>query len=220
MVIYQSFQCLGDVSTDTIVSYKLIILDTFVSVNSEKRKNIYKCIFTINKIHAILNPRGDVMTVSENIRNLRKQNGITQKELAKRSGIAEITIRKYENNDRQPKIEQIEKIAKALEVLPVDIMGVDYFDKKIDSEKTSQRIKFIQYIESIGYEIQDDKVTTEWDENPDGTKYPISFDESPDAPFCTLVKGEVISAFTNQQFEDYQKAMTDSAEYHAFKYRK
>lgn len=56
------------------------------------------------------------MQVGENIRALRKEKGITQKELGRLSGIAEITIRQYESGKYQPKIETIEKIAKALDV--------------------------------------------------------------------------------------------------------
>lgn len=50
------------------------------------------------------------------IQEFRKQQGLTQAELAKRSGLSEISIRKYENGDRTPKIETIRKIAAALHV--------------------------------------------------------------------------------------------------------
>lgn len=50
------------------------------------------------------------------IQEIRKKCGITQAELAKRAGISEISIRKYENGDRSPKIETMSKIAEALNV--------------------------------------------------------------------------------------------------------
>ena len=67
------------------------------------------------------------MELSERIRTARQFHDLTQKELAKRAGLSEITIRKYEKGERKPKIEQLRKIAEALGQEP------DYFlsnDKK------------------------------------------------------------------------------------------
>lgn len=89
------------------------------------------------------------MDIAKRIKELRKAKGLTQKELAKASGVAEITIRKYENHDRQPKIEQIEKIASALEVSPFDIMGVDYWEEKYNPDgKLADEVKLLEQIES------------------------------------------------------------------------
>jgi transcriptional regulator with XRE-family HTH domain len=88
------------------------------------------------------------MNVGEKIRALRKSSNLTQKELAKKSGIAEITIRKYENQDRQPKIEQIEKIATALEVTPLEILGFDYWDNAIDTKELSDSASLLDSIKN------------------------------------------------------------------------
>lgn len=56
------------------------------------------------------------MTVGENIRKLRKERGLTQKQLGEMCGIKEANIRKYELDKANPKIETIERIAQALEV--------------------------------------------------------------------------------------------------------
>ncbi|WP_410495110.1 helix-turn-helix domain-containing protein [Cellulosilyticum sp. ST5] len=61
------------------------------------------------------------MELGEHIRLARHCSELTQKELAKRAGLSEITIRKYEKGERKPKIEQLRKIAKALGQEP------DYF---------------------------------------------------------------------------------------------
>ena len=50
------------------------------------------------------------------IQILRKKNGLSQAELARRAGISEISIRKYESGDRTPKIQTLSKIAEALHV--------------------------------------------------------------------------------------------------------
>ena len=56
------------------------------------------------------------MTVGENIRKLRKERGMTQKQLGEMCGIKEANIRKYELDKANPKIETIERIAQALGV--------------------------------------------------------------------------------------------------------
>lgn len=56
------------------------------------------------------------MGTGEKIRSIRKCQGLTQKELGIRSGIAEPTIRRYELGKLNPKLSTIKKIAKALNV--------------------------------------------------------------------------------------------------------
>lgn len=65
------------------------------------------------------------------LRNLRKKNGLTMKELGARFNLAESTISGYENGTRKPDSETMEKIADFFEV------SVDYLlgrsDKTINS---------------------------------------------------------------------------------------
>lgn len=61
------------------------------------------------------------MTVGENIRRIRKEKGLTQKELGELCNINEANIRKYESGRQNPKIETIDKIADALGVLTSQI---------------------------------------------------------------------------------------------------
>jgi Predicted transcriptional regulator with C-terminal CBS domains len=56
------------------------------------------------------------MSTGENIRKIRKEKGLTQKELGSLSNIADTTIRRYELGLLNPKIETIRKIADALDV--------------------------------------------------------------------------------------------------------
>lgn len=55
------------------------------------------------------------MTVGQKIKALRKKKGITQKELANITNIAEITIRQYEADKYLPKTRNLTKIAHALD---------------------------------------------------------------------------------------------------------
>ena len=54
------------------------------------------------------------MTIAERIREARKAAGLTQQELAEKLGITPALIGHYERNIRNPKLEQLQKIASAL----------------------------------------------------------------------------------------------------------
>ncbi len=66
------------------------------------------------------------MSVGINIRRIRKEKGMTQKQLGEACGIAEPTIRRYELGKLNPKFSTLETIAKGLEV-SVDEL-IDYTD--------------------------------------------------------------------------------------------
>ena len=53
-------------------------------------------------------------TIGNKIQSYRKLKGMTQSELSKSSGIYLSTIKKYENGERNPKPDQLRKIAEAL----------------------------------------------------------------------------------------------------------
>lgn len=72
------------------------------------------------------------MTVGEKIRFLRTQKGLTQKELAAKSGIAEITIRQYEAGKYNPKPNAVMSLCVGLNCKTTDIID--------DEEKKYYRI--------------------------------------------------------------------------------
>jgi transcriptional regulator with XRE-family HTH domain len=56
------------------------------------------------------------MDIGLNIKKIRENRNMTRKELANLVGISEVSIKKYELNERKPKYENLEKLAKALRV--------------------------------------------------------------------------------------------------------
>ncbi len=64
-------------------------------------------------------------TVGENIKRIRKEKGLTQKELAQKCGILYQTLGKYERGLLNPKIDTIKKIANALEVEGLELISLD-----------------------------------------------------------------------------------------------
>lgn len=56
------------------------------------------------------------MTIGEKIKYLRKQKGVTQTELARLTGIHQVSIAKYEKDKMIPQPDQLQKIIEALNV--------------------------------------------------------------------------------------------------------
>ena len=66
------------------------------------------------------------MTLGENIREARKKKGLRQEDLAKKTGLATITIRQYESGKRTPNIPTLRLIAHVLKTPTVDLLGDDH----------------------------------------------------------------------------------------------
>lgn len=103
------------------------------------------------------------MTIGERIRYYRKIVGLTQKQLGELSGTSERTIQQYEGGKRQPRIEQLQKIAPFLKVSAADLLGAvphnDCFWTAYLDDKLAQ----------IGCRIlHDDDDYMTWIEFPDG----------------------------------------------------
>ena len=88
------------------------------------------------------------MTIGKTIRQTRKEKGITQKKLAELTGLAETTIRQYEADKYQPKIQQVEKIAAALGVTTFQIMGTEYWDASADVQAVAQEAAALDLVAS------------------------------------------------------------------------
>ena len=66
-----------------------------------------------------------LLNLGDKIKYYRNLKKLTQKQLSGMTGISEIAIRKYESNQRKPKIENIIKIAIALEIPSNLLVGSD-----------------------------------------------------------------------------------------------
>lgn len=75
--------------------------------------------------------------VGENIKRIRKEKKITQKQLAVSSGLSVTSIQYYECGKFKPKFEQVERIAEAMNVSPFEIMGAEYWDMTENVQRIS-----------------------------------------------------------------------------------
>lgn len=64
------------------------------------------------------------MTTGERIRAIRKEKGMTQKQVADKCGMADSAIRKYESGTVQPRDVTLEKIASALDVPVYELIEI------------------------------------------------------------------------------------------------
>lgn len=71
------------------------------------------------------------MTIGENIRRIRQERHLTQKQLGEMVGASEAYIRAYESGRRNPKPSSLEKIAAALAVNPEVLANSDFDGVKV-----------------------------------------------------------------------------------------
>ena len=91
------------------------------------------------------------MEIGNNIKKYRKKAELTQKELAQKVGCAEITIRQYESNKREPKFETLCVIAKALSI-PVGYL----IDSLSIGLMTNNDVKAFEYFWEYPEEYKED----------------------------------------------------------------
>lgn len=93
------------------------------------------------------------MDLAEKLKLCRKEKKLTQKELAKLSGISEISIRKYENGSRKPKYETLKKFSEILNV-PMSWM-MDESDSKSNYTDVRQRnnLKYYSKLDEDSKEV-------------------------------------------------------------------
>lgn len=86
------------------------------------------------------------MTVGENIKKIRKEKGLTQKELGKLCGMSEAQIGQYENGLRNPKMETLEKIANALDISYFELLDISETTKESNIQKITLNVEITNII--------------------------------------------------------------------------
>lgn len=92
------------------------------------------------------------MTVGQNIKKIRLEKGLTQKQLAEKCGMFDSALRRIENGKQNPKIETVEKIANALNIPITDIIDNNTLNLFIDKEIDKQR----QLLNTVGKIFSED----------------------------------------------------------------
>ncbi len=64
-----------------------------------------------------------VVKIGDNVKRFRQREALTQAELAKNAGIAEVTLSRIERNLADPHMSTIRKLASVLNVHPRELVG-------------------------------------------------------------------------------------------------
>ena len=95
------------------------------------------------------------MDIGNEIKNLRKNKGLTQSELAEKCHLSKNAIWNYENNKRNPTVKTLTKIG---EVLGVDLGYLIAKPLKMD-EETAENLHELGYASEIMTNVEIDKKT-------------------------------------------------------------
>ncbi len=95
------------------------------------------------------------MEFSEKLRNLRKEKGMTQKELSVKLGTTPQNLAQYENGKRNPKPKTLQKIADALDV-PVNALKSD---RELEFDDLMTTIKSINDAVDRSIELEQTLIT-------------------------------------------------------------
>lgn len=109
------------------------------------------------------------MPTGSRIKKIRKQKGLTQKQLGEKCGMYESQIRKYENGNANPKIETLQKIADALDCSLIALLGIEEY-KKTDEYKSGMRSVeayegVLALLKNIYGEVQEKTIQQEYGES-------------------------------------------------------
>lgn len=91
--------------------------------------------------------------LGENLKNARKQKGLTQNKLAELIGVQRSVISKYESGLIEPSVAQIERMADALGVSLENLLGLQSFDEKFS--QWNDRVSNLKKYLKLAYEKTD-----------------------------------------------------------------
>lgn len=94
-----------------------------------------------DKLYSAL--KGVSAVLSDNIKSLRKERGLTREELAIRLNVVRQTVAKWEKGLSVPDAEMLQRIAEVLEVSVTELLGVPNFSTTGESNELAQQLSRI-----------------------------------------------------------------------------
>ena len=81
------------------------------------------------------------MALSDNIRKLREENGMTQQQMAEQLYVSRQTVCRWENGSRTPDLDMAERIAEIFHVSVDELISAEYFAAhgEVHREKKAER---------------------------------------------------------------------------------
>lgn len=135
------------------------------------------------------------------LKELRIKRKITQQDLADYLHVSQNAIYNWENGKRMPKMETIEKLAGALGVPTIQLLGLS---KEEVLKPLEDEIAFLNYLLSLGYEYVD-----------------TFYDSEDGYDRCIYIPSENIDIpLTGKEYEHLKKAIVNDTETELYKLRK
>ena len=98
--------------------------------------------------------------IGQNIKRIRKEKKLSMDTLAKKLGLSNrSSIAHIENGSRSLRLDTVEKIAKALEVSPFEIMGPAYFDNMLDIDKIKTEVEIYELLAQLFNEEEMEQIS-------------------------------------------------------------
>ena len=91
----------------------------------------------------------EIIKVGNNIKKIRKERNISQKDMAKRLSMPSSTYSNYENNNREPNAQTLKKIASILNVDISELLNISTSQNKTSEKYLSDDINTIKVIENL-----------------------------------------------------------------------
>ncbi len=152
--------------------------------------------------------------IGEKIRKHRKIKGLTQEELAEKSDLSTMSIRRYESGERVPPQDTLLKIAKALDVHLRNLMDssiLEDFDKQHSEvgEKYAHYKAVNNHLRKMGFIVSERVTKWHWENEADSPEERIQI---PDEFETTLSKDGYTAIFTEEEFEELQAGAKEAIE--------
>ena len=91
----------------------------------------------------------EIIKVGNNIKKIRKERNISQKDMAKRLSMPSSTYSNNENNNREPNAQTLKKIASILNVDISELLNISTSQNKTSEKYLSDDINTIKVIENL-----------------------------------------------------------------------
>lgn len=101
----------------------------------------------------------EYIQIGSRIKEIRKSQGLSQRDIAKKLDMAFSTYSNYENNNREPSFEILKKIADILGVSVAQLVS----DEAVAEEETSLFQQMIEYLNELGLSLDQDESDMEHD---------------------------------------------------------
>lgn len=166
-------------------------------------------------------------TFGENLVAIRKQKGITQKDLAEKIGITATRLNYWEKDKRKPGLDWVKILAEALDVPSSALINWQQYENSLlDEEQYEQYEAFRKYLKFWGYSVDievDSEIEyqDEYDEKGNyAGKSQIVIPVSGALPYYYVTGNGMEIKLSESEFQQFQEAIKKAVEFELYQRKK